>query len=122
MQGRPLFGVKYLGGDNQDLLLSWGIDGRVCLWESWSLGQIHEPLAILVSRSDYPIYAVDVIEEELSRSKNLAKTEEAGQDDVAARALTTRIAVGGGRDGGFIGIPVYLYDVVTTTQVKAAQN
>jgi len=122
MQGRPLFGVKYLGGDNQDLLLSWGIDGRVCLWESWSLGQIHEPLAILVSRSEYPIYAVDVIEEELSRSKNLAKTEEAGQDDVAARALTTRIAVGGGRDGGFIGIPVYLYDVVTTTQVKAAQN
>ena len=83
--GRPLFGVAYCG-DNEELLISWGVDGRLCLWDSRSEeGDVDEPLAILLDRPDYPIFAVDLF---------------------LAKGL---IAVGGGADGGFIGIPAYVY-------------
>jgi len=48
-------------------------------------------LSILLHKPDYPIYAVDVF-----TSKN---------------GGNSTIALGGGREGGFLGIPVHLYDV-----------
>lgn len=69
----------------QDLIVSWGVDGRLCLWDSHSHGQIHAPISTLISREDYPIYAVDISHSVL--------------------------AVGGGRDAGFLGLPLYLYNV-----------
>ncbi len=126
-----MYGAKYCGGGgesrldlttsattttgvsssllSQDLLLSWGVDGRLVLWDSFSQGQVRAPLAILKSYNDggdendhhgdsttsttttntknpYPIYTVDVSD--------------------------TSVAVGGGgNDGGFLGIPVHLYDL-----------
>ena len=76
----------------QDLIVSWGVDGRLCLWDSFSHGQIHAPISTLISRQDYPIYAVDI-----------ASTK----DD----KILSRVAVGGGLEAGFLGVPLYLYDV-----------
>ena len=109
--GRPLYGAKYCSASSssstssqqeQDVLLSWGVDGRLVLWDSCSEGQVRAPLAILKNYNDdddddditrgnhsgnsYPIYAVDV------NAKNVA-------------------VGGGGTDGGILGIPVYLYDL-----------
>jgi WD40 repeat protein len=78
----------YLTFYSQDLIVSWGVDGRLCLWDSHSHGQIHAPISTLISRQDYPIYAVDVSHSVL--------------------------AVGGGRDAGFLGVPLYLYNVNST--------
>ena len=91
--GRPIFGVKYFGGKSEDLLLSWGIDGKICVWDRSSEGEVHEPITTLVSKTDYPIYACDVTE---------------GTEDAA---IGSRIAMGGGNDGGFLGVPAFLYDV-----------
>jgi WD40 repeat protein len=87
---RPLFGARFVsscGEDDQDekLLISWGVDGRLCLWDSYAQGNIYAPIAVLKSDVQYPIYAVDV----------------SGR----------HIAVGGGSDGGFIGNPMYLYEI-----------
>jgi len=85
--------------------MSWGVDGRLCLWDSHSFGQIHSPMAILVDRSDYPIFAVDKLEiVRKSKANGNVGANENGYD-------ISCIAVAGGRDGGFLGIPVYLYDV-----------
>lgn len=73
-------------------MVSWGIDGRLCLWDSRCYGNISSPIASLVSKDDYPLYALDMI----NNSK-----ENGG----------AVIAIGGGRDGGFLGVPIYLYDV-----------
>lgn len=89
--GRPLFGAKYCGVDNEDLIVSWGVDGRLCLWDSQSHGQIHAPISTLISRQDYPIYAVDIFS-----GKN---------------GVVSQLAVGGGLTAGFLGVPLYLYDV-----------
>eukprot|EP00980_Cylindrotheca_fusiformis_P025141 scaffold13192_cov51-Cylindrotheca_fusiformis.AAC.1 len=91
--GRPLFGCRYCGGggndddnDNENLLVSWSVDGSLCLWDSQSQGNVQAPMAILKQQDDnYPIYAVEVY-------KN-----------------SCMIVAGGGSEGGFIGIPVYLY-------------
>jgi len=90
--GRPIFGGRYIGGKDEDLLLSWGVDGKLCVWDSRSRGEIYQPIATLVGKSDYPIYAVDVAE-------------------AAEGALIGRIAIGGGNDGGFLGVPAFIYDV-----------
>lgn len=82
--GRPLFGSRYCGKD-ENLIVSWSIDGSLCLWDSHSSGNVHAPIAVLKSDSEYPLYAVET-------SKDT-------------------IAVGGGSDGGFIGVPLYLYTV-----------
>jgi len=76
-------------------LLSWGIDGRLCLWNSYGKGHL-SPLAILVDKEDYPIYAVD-----LSATISKKGTKEDKK----------RLVVGGGAEGGFIGIAAYLYDI-----------
>lgn len=84
IDGRPLFGARYCGVDDS-LLLSWGVDGRLCLWDAQSQDELDGPLAILLDKPDYPIYAVGL-----------------GHESV--------VVGGGGNDGGFIGIPVYVYD------------
>jgi WD40 repeat protein len=105
---RPLFGAHYL--ENDELLISWGSDGRLCLWDSRSQDEeIDFPLSILLdnhgnSGTDYPIYAVSI-----TRKMNTTKGE-SGEDDDHNQMLMIAIA-GGGTDGGFLGIPVYLQDV-----------
>ena len=98
--GRPLFGSCFCGGPNQELLASWGVDGNLSLWDSYAPGNIYSPMAILRSDSEYPIYAVDLSDH--------------------------CIAVGGGSDGGFVGIPLYLYDfpseMTTTTMCDDSSN
>lgn len=97
--GRPLYGAAYCGGESQDLIISWGVDGRLCLWDSHSHGQIHQPLSTLVAKSgEYPIFAVDIM---------TCKDDEGEGDS----KRTARIACGGGTDGGFLGVPFYLFDV-----------
>lgn len=88
-KGRPLFGTEFVGRDGDeedDLLISWGVDGRLCLWDSFSTDEIDRPLAVLLHKPEYPIYAVDLMQDAF-------------------------IAVGGGTGdgGGFVGIPVHLY-------------
>ena len=80
----------------QDLLLSWGVDGRICLWDSYSEGLIGAPMSILVANEDYPVYAVDATnwKQEIEEGKCMA-----------------HIAVGGGRESGFLGNPLYIYDI-----------
>jgi hypothetical protein len=58
------------------------VDGKLCLWGSHSQGNIYAPIANLKEDPDYPVYALDI-------SKN-------------------NVAIGGGSNGGFIGIPLYL--------------
>jgi hypothetical protein len=82
--GRPLFGCRYCG-TNEDLLISWGVDGSLCMWDSWGHGNIHSPISVLRSDSEYPIYAVEITND--------------------------CIGVGGGSEGGFMGVPVFLYNV-----------
>lgn len=91
IMGRPLFGARYCGVDSEDLIVSWGVDGRLCLWDSLSHGQIHAPISTLISRPGYPIYSVDISSKDES--------------------ILSRLAVGGGDDSGFIGVPAYVYDV-----------
>lgn len=93
--GRPLYGLRYCGRDD-NLLISWGVDGQLCMWDSRAEGNVHSPLAILRKDEKYPIYAVAAV-------KNV-------------------IALGGGSEGGFIGVPLYVYaleeDAVATTPSK----
>lgn len=85
-EGKTIFGTCYWGeeGKEQDLLLSWGADGRVCVWDSFSQEEVDAPIGAMVHKSGFPIFAAGI--------------------------ATTGLAIGGGSgDGGFIGIPVYLY-------------
>ena len=87
--GRPLYGAKYCGGEEEDLLMTWGVDGKVCVWDSFSIGTVTSPICTLISHlKKYPIYALDITKGE------------------------TQIAIaGGGDDGGFFGMPAYVYDI-----------
>jgi len=99
--GRPLFGATFFGGEKEDLLVSWGVDGKICVWDSYSQGQIGTPISVLVSKGDYPIYAVDVFENH-SRNGSSASAD--------TKPLKSIIGAAGGTEGGFIGLPIYLYD------------
>jgi hypothetical protein len=79
--------------------LSWGVDGKLCLWDSLSQGQIGAPICVLVSNDSYPIYAVDVFEQVVSQEKV-----------PDGKAVKSTIGVAGGNEGGFIGVPVSLYN------------
>jgi WD40 repeat protein len=81
--GRPLFGSRFCGKD-ENLIVSWCVDGSLCLWDSYSAGNVHAPIAVLRSDPNYPIYAVEL-----------------SKDTIAV--------CGGNGDGDFIGIPLYLY-------------
>lgn len=113
------------------------------MWNARLTGQVTSPLSVSLSNPDYPIYAVDTTEiNEVCDSNNRRETKQqldhynrdetmegGGTITVAATVTTTttelatttmkstknvlRIAIGGGREGGFIGIPVYLFDVTS---------
>ena len=80
--GRPLFGSRFCG-KGEKLVVSWSVDGSLCLWDSHSQGNVHAPIAVLRSDAKYPIYAVEL-----------------SKDTIAI--------CGGEGEGGFIGMPVYL--------------
>jgi hypothetical protein len=105
--GRPLFGIQYCGFDNEDLLLSWGVDGRLCLWDSRAK-EYSAPLAVLVSLPDYPIFSVDVMNQAMPHGDKGNTTISAR---VAEHNTLIRIAIAGGRESGFVGMPFYLYNV-----------
>lgn len=88
--GRPVFGSKFVA-DGENLLMTWGVDGRLCLWDSFSHGNINAPLAVLVANTNYPIYAVD--------------------------ARPSYVVVGGGDSSeiSFMGVPVMIYDTATSS-------
>ena len=79
----------------QDLVLSWGVDGKLCLWDSRSEGQVNAPISVLTSDKDYPLYAADIVER---------KTNSPSENPIE------HIAIGGGRDAGFMGVLIYLHD------------
>jgi len=94
--GRPLYGALFCGND---LVVSWGVDGRLCLWDSQSSGNLIAPISTLVSNPDYPLYAVDIFQCDPTTKKARAKV------------VTATIACGGGKDGGFMGVLIKLHDV-----------
>ncbi|KAL3778814.1 hypothetical protein HJC23_009847 [Cyclotella cryptica] len=96
---RPLFGARYYGRKNEELVLTWGVDGKVCVWDSYSVGLVTSPLCTLISHSAYPIYALDFTQ---TRSHHAESSP-----DLQRGCL----AIGGGSDGGFLGVPAYLYDI-----------
>ena len=103
---RTVYGMLYCGktteNGNQEqdaLLLSWGGDGRVVLWDAKATGEVDVPIATLFNNPDYPVYGLDFDE----RSRYLA-------------------LVGGSGDGGFIGIPVRLYDVFPESRLKTPNH
>ena len=88
------------------MLLTWGVDGKVCVWDSYSVEEVHSPLFTLVSHSNYPIYSLDITE---TRTPDGTSSSDEQAGDGANNKL--HIALGGGTEGGFLGMPVYLYDV-----------
>jgi len=95
--GRPLFGSRFCGGDDENLLLSWGVDGKLCMWYSKARGNIYDPVAILKDDASYPIFDV-----ELSPCEDHA-------------------VVGGGSEGGFIGVPLHFYSIPPPLADKTAE-
>ena len=72
-------------------MLSWGSDGRLCLWDGQSDEELDAPLAVLRDFEDeYPIYTVAMAEQPTHRCITIA---------------------GGGAVGGFLGIPAYMVDL-----------
>lgn len=87
--GRPVFGACFVARD--ELVLSWGSDGRLCLWDGQSDEELDAPLAVLRDFEDeYPIYTVAMAEQPTHRCITIA---------------------GGGAVGGFLGIPAYMVDL-----------
>lgn len=63
------------------------------MWDSYAEGQIVAPLSVLLkTNNDYPIYAVDIFEQKDSNQKK------------------SSIIVGGGKEAGFLGMPLYMHD------------
>ena len=73
------------------------MDGKVCVWDSYSDGEVQFPFCTLISHSDYPIYALDVI----TPVKHIQ----------SCQTPKSHIAIGGGSEGGFLGVPAYIYDI-----------
>ncbi len=68
-----------------------GIDVmKVRAWDSYSSVENETLLCTLITHDNYPIYTLD------TTNKN---------------AATNHIALGGGSDVGFFGVPAYVYDV-----------
>jgi len=64
------------------------------------MGDITDPLCTLISHTNYPIYALDITAEE----NVVSASQESGSDKPKMH-----IAIGGGTDGGFLGVPAYMY-------------
>ena len=64
------------------------------------MGEISDPLCTLVSNTNYPIYALDITTEE--------NVDSASQEPESDKTKM-HIAIGGGTDGGFLGVPAYMY-------------
>ncbi len=128
--GRPLYGCHFIGHDQ--LLISYGSDGRICLWDSNSIGEIQEPLAILwdnnrnaltaPTNEGYPIFAVSVTEPPDPTRRNngtnddISTTNETSgivpQTTTGNMSVSTIVIAGGGNSpGGILGVPIYLQDV-----------
>jgi WD40 repeat protein len=120
---KPLYGCTFLGEDDA-LLLSYGSDGRLCLWDSRRVGEVHAPLAILWDNPSppparkggegrgegYPIYAMAVTSPtKCSVHETIA---EGGSTTTTQLYQSTVVIAGGGMAaGGLLGTPVYLQDV-----------
>lgn len=98
--GRPVFGARYM--QNDELLITWGSDGRLCLWDGKATVEVDAPLSLLLEKESYPIYGVDISADNGSK--------------------VTVAAAGGGAIGGFLGIPVYLQDVVGLAEEAAESS
>ena len=109
--GRALFGVQYCGGDDEELLLSWGVDGRLCLWDSFT-NEYSGPIAILFSQPEYPIYSVDVMKQTVPPGDQRDTSTITNTAKPTDQNILTRIAIAGGRESGFVGMPFYLYNVI----------
>lgn len=79
--------------------MTYGVDGKVCLYDSFSVGDVFSPICTLVSHPDYPIYTLDIT------------CEGANQKALSGQKSKLHIAIGGGTEGGFLGVPVYLYAI-----------
>ena len=112
-RGRPLYGAKYCG-DEEEMILTWGVDGKLCLWDSHSQDQIHKPLDTLISRPEYPLYAVDITKNDNDDVVHSCSDEDNSNNNVKNNKLISRIAIAGGRDGGVLGVPFYIYDIFNT--------
>lgn len=118
-RGRPLYGTQYI--DNDELLISWGSDGRVCLWDSRCCDEeVVHPLAILWDNNNdtkageegYPVYAVSVTGKKKAPDSIKINAELGSDGSLPPSNYIMTIAIaGGGSKGGFLGIPVFLRDV-----------
>lgn len=109
--GKPLFGVQYISlhdsshnNHNEELILTWGVDGRLCLWDSNSRNEVDTPISILFNQPNYPIYAVSVI-------KRYTKNHIDDKNNNKTDCITIAIVGGDRPEKGESGIPVYLYDI-----------
>jgi len=120
--GRPLYGALFCGGESEKLVLSWGVDGKLCVWDSQAEGEINAPITILTSDSSYPLFDVGVIEKcdftnakevvsNLKNPDNTSKTSIRSVCDEREEGIELHLAVGGGRESGFLGVPVHLFDL-----------
>ena len=78
----------------QELILTWGVDGKVCVWDAASQGVVTSPICTLVSKPDFPVYALDYC-----------------TNNKAPDSKGCLVIGGGSSDGGFLGVPLYLYDI-----------
>ena len=117
-----MFGAKYCGGKKEELLLSWGIDGKVCLWDARANGNINTPMAVLVSKPDYPVFSVDIAKatkgpaataEQVTEKTTGDDNEKEGTEKTTKETTVEDwyMAVAGGRNGGFLGVPVFVYHI-----------
>ena len=128
--GRPLYGCHFI--ENDQLLISYGSDGRICLWDSNSTGEIHEPIAILWDNNrnaltaptveGYPIFAVSVTTRPDQTRRNNDTNDDihatgdtsgiVPQNTTGNVSVSTIVIAGGGNSpGGILGVPIYLQDV-----------
>ena len=91
---RTVFGTRYFGNtasttEGKDpFLISWGVDGRIALWDAQAVDELDAPIATLQNDPEYPVFNLDY------------------------HADSRQIAVvGGAGDGGFIGIPTFIFDL-----------
>jgi WD40 repeat protein len=117
VRGRPLYGTRFIAND--ELLTSWGSDGRVCLWDSQTYDdEVDQPMAILWDNNGdsmgegYPVFALALTPKTAVKVVESSRTNGTQGESTALPEMMLSIAIaGGGSTSGFLGNPVYLYDV-----------